>query len=254
MNHKLAHFISIIFLSISLPVLADVYLPIPILKKPNKSQFTKTRVIKTDKFESDVKELLLEGYVPIKSDEFDGSTSFGSYELILRNMEKKAHQLGAQVILFSNEESSSAVGYVTYMTQFSKIPKNQSDFESFNNSPNSTGNGSLIRQSPKYIGKKEYIVSYFYKFESITGVYPVDLSDRDQSRTGQLTGVKAKVIKETSKAFGQILEDDIILKINDMDVRDVSHFVDISNYLKKGNTQFEILRKGQRLVKEFSID
>ena len=61
----------------------------------------------------------------------------------------------------------------------------QSNFESTNNNFNSANN-SLTQTAPKYNAQKEYIVSYFYKFHSITGIYPIDLSDLDKSRTGQL--------------------------------------------------------------------
>lgn len=65
--------------------------------------------------------------------------------------------------------------------------------------------------------------------------------------------MKVKVIKNLSPAFNQLVENDIILKINDIEVRDVNHFVDISSYLKKGNIQLEILRKGQKIMKEIII-
>lgn len=64
---------------------------------------------------------------------------------------------------------------------------------------------------------------------------------------------KLKVIKSLSSAFNQLIENDIILKINNIEVRDVNHFVDISSYLKKGNTRLEILRKGQKIMKEIII-
>lgn len=96
-------------------------------------------------------------------------------------------------------------------------------------------------------------MSYFYKFDSITDIYLVDLSDADQSKIGYTQGVKVKVIKNLSPAFNQLVENDIILKVNDIEVRDVNHFVDISSYLKKGNIQLEILRKGQKIMKEIII-
>ncbi|CAG67751.1 hypothetical protein BSN82_05510 [Acinetobacter baylyi] len=65
--------------------------------------------------------------------------------------------------------------------------------------------------------------------------------------------MKVKVIKNLSPAFNQLIENDILLKLNDIEVRDVNHFVDISSYLKKGNIQLEILRKGQKIMKEIII-
>ena len=116
----------------------------------------------------------------------------------------------------------------------------------------STSNG-LTESAPTYNPQKKYQVNYFYKFHSITCIYPVDLSGADQSKTGYTQGVKVKVIKSVSPAFNQLIENDIILKINNIEVHDVNHFFNISSYLKKGNTQLEILRKGQRIMKEIII-
>ncbi|ENX43365.1 hypothetical protein [Acinetobacter sp. NIPH 2100] len=170
------------------------------------------------------------------------------------NWGKRADSLGAQIVLFSNNQSTESIGYYNFLTPAPHNSQNQAEnngFGSVNTSNNI--NGALTQSAPIYQPQKEYTVSYFYRFESITGIYPIDLSDLDKSRTGYLEGIKAKVISKKSAAFGEILEDDIILKINDIVVRDVSHFVDISNYLKKETVKFEILRKGQKMTKEISI-
>jgi S1-C subfamily serine protease len=46
---------------------------------------------------------------------------------------------------------------------------------------------------------------------------------------------------------------DIILKMNDENIKDVSAFVESSNYLKANTVKFEILRKGQKLSLEISM-
>ena len=46
---------------------------------------------------------------------------------------------------------------------------------------------------------------------------------------------------------------DIILKMNDENIKDVSAFVESSNYLKGNTVKFEILRKGQKIPLEISM-
>ena len=249
-------FSSVLILCLSTQTSANIYIPISLFKKVNKSQFVKAQALKTEEFNVSTIQLLEEGFVPIKSQKFNGRDSSKGYDYIVNELEKRADSLGAQIVLFSNNQSTESMGYYSFLTSAPHNPQNQGEnngngFGSVNTSNNI--NGALTQSAPVYQPQKEYTVSYFYRFESVTGVYPIDLSDSDKSRTGYLEGVKAKVISKKSPAFGEILEDDIILKMNDIVVRDVSHFVDISNYLKKETVKFEILRKGQKMTKEISI-
>ncbi|WP_227541504.1 MULTISPECIES: PDZ domain-containing protein [Acinetobacter] len=245
---------SVIALPFSTTLSANIYIPISLFKKADKSRFVKAQVLKTDEFDVSTIQLLEEGFVPIKSQKFNGRDSTKGYDYIVHELEKRADSLGAQIVLFSNTQSTESIGYYSFLTPAPRGPQNQTDNNGFG-SVNTSNNvsSSLSQSAPIYQPQKEYTVSYFYRFESITGIYPIDLSDLDKSRTGNLEGVKVKVISKKSPAFGEILADDIILKINDIVVRDVSNFVDISNYLNKGTIKFEILRKGQKMIKEISI-
>ncbi|QBQ16488.1 PDZ domain-containing protein [Acinetobacter haemolyticus] len=255
MEKTLLKFICLITLLVSTNpnIYANVYIPIPSLKKPKISPHIKAQALKTDEFDVSTKQLLEKGYIPIKSQTFNGRDDFRGYEHVVAALEKRADQMGAQIVLFTNEKPTGSVDYYSFTTPFPQKSTIQSNFDNSNNNPYASSNSSLIQTAPRYNAQKEYIVSYFYKFESITGIYPIDLSDLDKSKTGQLEGIKAKVIYKDSPAFGTILEDDIILKINSNTIRDVSNFVDISNYLNSGTVEFEILRKGQKLNKEISI-
>ncbi|RZF49686.1 PDZ domain-containing protein [Acinetobacter halotolerans] len=244
----------ILLLTTSSNIYANIYIPIPSLKKPKISPFTKAQALKTDEFDTSTKQLLEEGYIPIKSQIFNGRDDFRGYEHVVAALEKRADRMGAQIVLFSNDKPTGSVDYYSFSAPFPQKSIMQSNFDNSNDNSYASSNSSLIQTAPRYNAQKEYIVSYFYKFESITGIYPIDLSDLDKSKTGQLEGIKAKVISKNSPAFGTILEDDIILKINNNTVRDVSNFVDMSNYLNSGTVEFEILRKGQKLTKEISLE
>ncbi len=229
---------------------ANIYIPIPFFKKHDRSKFVKAKVFKTEDFDATTLQLLNEGFVPIQSKKFDGQDSAKGYEYIVSDMEKRADMLGASIVVFSDQPSENMYGYYTFLNPAPQNSQNQRSNDHFFGSNTSNG---LTESVPVYNPQKKYKVSYFYKFDSITGIYPVDLSDTDQSKVGYTQGIKVKVIKNSSPAFNRLVENDIILKINDIEVRDVNHFVDISNYLKKGNIQLEILRKGEKIMKEIII-
>lgn len=239
-----------ILVSVTNNSFANIYIPISFFKKPDHSKTVKAKVFKTEDFDATTLQLLNEGFVPIQSKKFDGHDSAKGYEYIVSNMEKRADTLGASMVVFSDQPSANMYGYYTFLNPAPQNPQNQRSNDHFFGSNTSNG---LTESAPVYNPQKKYQVSYFYKFDSITGIYPVDLSDADQSKTGYTQGVKVKVIKNPSPAFNQLIENDILLKINDIEVRDVNHFVDISSYLKKGNIQLEVLRKGQKIMKEIII-
>ena len=61
------------------------------------------------------------------------------------------------------------------------------------------------------------------------------------------------MLKRDSPAENVIMPQDIILKMNDENIKDVSAFVESSNYLKGNTVKFEILRKGQKIPLEISM-
>ncbi|MEB6665972.1 PDZ domain-containing protein [Acinetobacter vivianii] len=200
-----AIFSSVLILCLSTQTSANIYIPISLFKKANKSQFVKAQALKTEEFNVSTIQLLEEGFVPIKSQKFNGRDSSKGYDYIVNELEKRADSLGAQIVLFSNNPSTESVGYYSFLTPAPHSSQNQDEnngngFGSVNTSNNI--NGALTQSAPVYQPQKEYTVSYFYRFESITGIYPIDLSDLDKSRTGYLEGVKAKVISKKSPAFG----------------------------------------------------
>ena len=62
-----------------------------------------------------------------------------------------------------------------------------------------------------------------------------------------------KKVQADSPAKGIILPQDIIIKMNNENINDVSAFVESSNYLRGNTVKFEILRKGQTIPVEISM-
>lgn len=204
----------------------------------------KPDILKVDDLESKTIELLEAGFIPVSKEKFRNY----SYDKSMRDIKKKALQHGAQVIIFSNIPLSSET---IFDVRIMGNDKNKNDVHNLNNIPVGTIQRTPVRMSGS---SDEYTVLYFYKFDSITGIYPVELSDREKIYNGIQTGVVAKVIRQGSPAQNVILPQDIILKMNDENIVDTSAFVESSNYLKGNTVKFEILRKGEKLHKELKLD
>lgn len=227
----------VILLSYSPALFAESYYDKSMLRlKPN--------IVKVDDLESKTMELLEAGYIAVSKEKFRNY----SYDKSMRDIKKKALQHGAQVVIFSNIPLSSET---IFDVRIMGHDKSKNDVHNLNNMPVGTIQRIPVRMSGS---SDEYTVLYFYKFYSKTGIYPADLSERDKVYNGIQEGVVVEVIKQGSPAQNIIQPQDIILKMNDENIVDTSAFAESSNYLKGNTVKFEILRKGEKLHKEFKLD
>ncbi|WP_228704606.1 PDZ domain-containing protein [Acinetobacter piscicola] len=254
MKFKLA-FLTLVLLSVGVSVCAES----PTLKNINnyqkESAKSKPRIIKTDNFEDALENLIKEGYIPIKSETYSNGAVFFNYDHGINELQKNARNLGAQIVLFSKSDDYSTSLVTDYsLSNFRDIPQTHKDFESYNDNSQTYINGSLTRSSMRSVNSTEYEVSYFSKFNSATGIYPKDLSDKEKNKMGLTTGVEAITISARSPADGQILKNDIILKIGNDNIMNMNSFIESSNNLKKGFIFIEILRKGQKMTKIIALN
>ncbi|SCC72855.1 PDZ domain-containing protein [Acinetobacter albensis] len=209
------------------------------------------QIFKVDDLEEKTLEMLQEGYVPIFKEKFIDY----SYSRSMRDIREKALLHGSPIAVFSNEYQGNKLIYDTRMREpeaarISGNDRNKNDVNNLNNIPVGTIESRSVRYESLH---DQFRVIYFYKFNSITGIYPADLSERDKIYNGIQSGVVAKVLKRDSPAENVIMPQDIILKMNDENIKDVSAFVESSNYLKGNTVKFEILRKGQKIPLQISM-
>ena len=229
-----------------------------ILKNQKKRTYgTKIRVIKTDDFDKNSKELLEEGYVSIKSEDFRTDTGDYGYDKAVEQMKNKAKKLGAEVVLFSNNNQGSSISeHRTVRTINHQTSNSNKENDIYNNrltkdNMDGTYMGSFVRE----YSWTEYIINYLIKFNSRTGIYPTELTDLDRQIAKQASGgVKAIVIKEGFPAFGIINEQDIILKIDGQIIHGVTGFIETTNFLKRGFVKVEILRNGKKETKIIALN
>ena len=208
-------------------------------------------IFKVDDLEEKTLEMLQDGYVPIFKEKFIDY----SYSRSMRDIREKALLHGSPIAVFSSEYQGNKVIYDTRMREpeaarISGNDRNKNDVNNLNNIPVGTIESRPVRYASL---NDQFRVIYFYKFNSITGIYPADLSERDKIYNSIQSGVVAKVLKRDSPAENVIMPQDIILKMNDENIKDVSAFVESSNYLKGNTVKFEILRKGQKIPLEISM-
>ena len=229
-----------------------------ILKNQKKRTYgTKIRVIKTDDFDKNFKELLREGYVSVKSEVFKTDTGDYGYNQAVEQMKNKAKKIGAEVIIFSNDNQGSSIyEHRTVQTINHQTSNSNKENDIYNNrltrdNMDGTYMGSFVRE----YSWTEYIINYLIKFSSRTGIYPIELTDIDRQIAKQAPGgVKAIVIKEGFPAFGIINEQDIILKIDGQIIYGVTGFIETTNLLKRGFVKVEILRNGQKETKIIALN
>lgn len=209
------------------------------------------KIYKVDDLEEKTLEMLEEGYVPISTEKLIDY----SYSRSMRDIRQKALLHGSAIAVFSSESLGSKVVYDTRMHQpeaarISGGDRGKYDVNNLNNIPV----GTIESRPARYQSLSDQLnVVYFYKFNSITGIYPTELSQRDKIYNSIQSGVIAKVVKLGSPAENMIMSQDIILKMNDENINDVSAFVESSNYLRGNTVKFEILRKGQKIPVEISL-
>lgn len=209
------------------------------------------KIFKVDDLEEKTLEMVRDGYVPIFKEKFIDY----SYNRSMRDIREKALLLGSPIAVFSSEYQGNKVIYDTRMREpeaarISGNDRNKNDVNNLNNIPV----GTIESRPARYVSlDDQFRVIYFYKFNSITGIYPADLSERDKINNGIQGGVIVKKVNADSPAQDIIYPQDIILKMNDENIKDVSAFVESSNYLRGNTVKFEILRKGQQMPVEISM-
>ena len=209
------------------------------------------QIIKVNDLDEKKLEMFQGGYVPISKEKFINY----SYSRSMRDIREKALLHGSPIAVFSNESQGSKVIYDTRMREpevarISGDNRNKNDVNNLNNIPV----GTLESKPVRYVSlDDQFTVIYFHKFDSITGIYPDELSDRDKIYNGIQAGVVAKLIRQGSPAQSVVLPQDIILKMNNENINDVGAFVESSSYLRGNTVKFEILRKGQTIPVEISM-
>lgn len=212
----------------------------------------KAKILKTDDLDQDTKTLLKEEYLVLKRDvvyvRSDSIFPAVDYKMAVENIQYHAKELGTPVVLFSSKNIGESSRY--FPNRFSPpqvINTQDPKEESRMNANNFTIPAGDLHSLD------EYMINYFIKFHSITGVYPRDFTEKEKIMVGH-DGVRVVVVAIKSPANGIIKENDIIKSINNQPILDINGFIETSNYLEKGTIKFEIIRDSEQMIKEISLN
>lgn len=216
-------------------------------------------VIEVQDIEKEAQPYFESGYLPIGTSSFVASS--GSQNI--KSIKDHAKLVGAQIVLFNRSSAGSNQVVIpftsptatTSYTQSNYSLNNQSSYYgSLSGNSTTTTYGSKTNYVPVTVNYTNYSAAYLAKFHSRTGIYPVELTNQDKATIEQNTGFKAGVIVNESPAYyANILPNDIITKINGVDVAGVKGFLEITNTAPNGLMKIELIRNQKKLNKTIPI-
>ena len=115
--------------------------------------------------------------------------------------------------------------------------------------------GSQTQYVPVQVSFTQYSAIYLAKFKSRTGIYPVELNNQDKAKIDQNTGFKVGVVVNESPAYyANILPNDIITKINGIDIAGIKGFIEVTNIAPSGLMNIDLIRDSRKLRKQIRIE
>ena len=175
--------------------------------------------------DNDINELLSENYEIIGKTGFNGTAS--DDKDLDENIRKQCIQNGATIALYEIEYTDTRSG--TF----------------------SSGGSYNIR-------RYDYVVYYFAESKNeinIIGLWVTDLNNKKRQELQRNTGAVVYVVYKYSPAFfANILKDDIIIKLNDEEIRNRRDFNFSSYFLSKGDEVIiEIIRNNKEQIIKFKL-
>lgn len=213
-------------------------------------------IITTENVDLETKRLAENSYMIMGISEFTARS--GSQNL--KNIEKQAALVGAQVVLASREHlGSTTISMPMTTPTTSTSTTNYNLYGNYGSQVSgraqTTTYGTQTQYVPITLSNTKYSAYFFGRFKNKTGIYPFELNDKDKQNIDQNLGVRVGAVVNGSAAyFAGILTNDIILKVNKKDIYGVQGFIDIADTLQNGNAEFKVYRGGKTLVKILEIE
>lgn len=214
----------------------------------------------TKDIQGDLQTYLERGYAPIGTSNF--SARSGSQNI--QNLRNHAKTVGAKAVLINRSNLGSStitLPFTTPTTTTSQsrsnynISNNYGGYASVNGNTTTTTYGSQTQYVPVQVSFTQYSAIYLAKFKSRTGIYPVELNNQDKAKIDQNTGFKVGVVVNESPAYyANILPNDIITKINGIDIAGIKGFIEVTNIAPSGLMNIDLIRDSRKLRKQISIE
>jgi hypothetical protein len=206
--------------------------------------------------DADAKRMAEDGYFLIGTSSFFGPSRTGTQSQAIAQGEK----IGAAVILIRSTYKDTLTGTLPYTVpnapQVATVNTSGS-VNSYGSGGYANGTysgtstvtmpgGSTTYNIPYAIARSDFFASYWIASDPAKmrlGTVPVDLPDDVRERLKRNTGVYIRIVVHGTPAFrANVLEGDVILKINDLDVVDAKGFTDQLTQLAGQAVTLDILR------------
>ncbi len=209
--------------------------------------------------QADAKRLREDGYLYIGSSSFYGPANKSNQSQAI----EEGKRVGAAVVLFKTEYMDTQSGVVPYTVANPPVVSTVNTSGTVNSygtggyasgNYNSTGTitnpgGYSTYAIPYSVNRNTFYASYWVKQDVSKmhlGVVPVPLSDDLRRKLERNTGVVIAIVVHGTPAFrANILEGDVVLKVNDADVIDPAGFLSQLAQLVGQRATLDILRSDQ---------
>lgn len=211
------------------------------------------RVINSSNLDEDKYSLLAKGYLQL------GYASFNGKLEDIENAKAKAKELKATTVLIANKFTDSQT-----VTTPLFLPNNQTTYNSGTASAYGSGGsayGSYSGTSTTYGTQVVPMTSTVRRYDQAAlffvkdtrkpkfGVSAIPLTAEKREQIKRNTGVLISVVREDSPAFfANIMRNDILIKLNNQEVRNIKEFIEFAKKVDKGDLMtVTIIRKGEEM-------
>jgi hypothetical protein len=218
--------------------------------------------------DADAKRMAEDGYVLIGISSFFGPSKTGTQSQAI----EQGKRVGAAVILVKSTYKDTLTGTLPYTVpnapQVATV-NTSGTVNSYgsggyaNGTYNGTSTvtmpgGSTTYNIPYAIARSDFFASYWVASDPAKmrlGTRPVDLPDNLRAKLKRNTGVYIPIVIHGTPAFrANILEGDVILKINDVDVVDAKGFTDQLTQLAGETVTLDILRDTETVTIKVTLN
>jgi membrane-associated protease RseP (regulator of RpoE activity) len=208
--------------------------------------------------EIDGQNMLEQGYALV------GYSSFNSKNVNENQAILQAKQVYASVVILYSKYTHTVSGSIpltlpTTHTSTTDVVGNTygpGGVNTFSGTATTTTYGSQTTYIPYSVDRYDFLATYWIKRKPpVLGVIPNDLNQETRQKIGSNKGVIVRAVVKNSPAFrADILKDDIIRKIEDMEVFDARSFLEAVAKYQGRTVNIIILRNGQEINKEIKLN
>ena len=220
--------------------------------------------------ESDLLKMTEDGYALV------GYSSFNASEINIKGAMSQAKKIKASVVLFYRNYINTVSGNIPLTLPDNKTVRTYgsgsgnhsgnvygyggsamySGRSTYSGSSTSTIYGTKTTNIPYSVNRYDYFATYWVKSKPPSlGVRCNNLPPEVKKEIGSNKGVIIlAVIKGTPAYNSDILRDDIIKRINDIEITNMKNFVNLIAKHKGEKVTFAIIRDGEEIIKEVKIN